>query len=372
MRWKTVIHLNLVRSIRRIHEALNIYSNQHHRTNSYPTPSTSPTNGVGPAPAQTFFDFGHGIPSDAEDEASDLGMSATSRSQNSHSSSSSKRSRPKPSTQRHVLLMRLRPVLALEAQLVRILKAESTSGYGNENLQNLQSSWVEDLPSYQYSQFSQYPRLPLTPLSPSAPSPGPEMRPISPYNLTKEFSGPSTWGHHHQNQASAVLFPLGDIRDAGRDSPSAYGPDNSHSVRRNNPISSITPSRQLYTPTPIITSFGNNMIGVNGSRAITPYGPWETANTHSDGEQVATFNRSDRPAYPYYSDIRPSSANAKSPISPTGSVMAGHENAIPERILSACASDIVALWRDEEIRHLLCSSSSKGGMGLKLHEDAGL
>ena len=66
-----------------------------------------------------------------------------------------------------------------------------------------------------------------------------------------------------------------------------------------------------------------------------------------------------------------SSASIRSNMrSPTPSMLDSFE--VPERVLSACALDILSLWQDEVLRNLLCGPLSTGGLGLKLHEDAGL
>jgi hypothetical protein len=48
------------------------------------------------------------------------------------------------------------------------------------------------------------------------------------------------------------------------------------------------------------------------------------------------------------------------------------EKDVPERVLAACVPDILTLWKDEVLNRLLCGPISMGGLGLKIHEDAGL
>jgi hypothetical protein len=45
---------------------------------------------------------------------------------------------------------------------------------------------------------------------------------------------------------------------------------------------------------------------------------------------------------------------------------------VADRILAACTQDILSLWNDAFLRNLLCGPLAMGGLGLDLHEDAGL
>jgi len=71
---------------------------------------------------------------------------------------------------------------------------------------------------------------------------------------------------------------------------------------------------------------------------------------------------------PWGDDNRSTKRNAAS------SALGGtdHADDVPDRVLSACAQDMLSLWNDPFLQKLLCGPLETGGLGLRLHEDASL
>ncbi|KAG8751427.1 hypothetical protein FRC14_007916 [Serendipita sp. 396] len=331
MRWKTVILLNIVRSIRKINDALTTYSASRADSNAqtYPSPRATPLGS--PINQKSGFDFFAPAGSDEDDEGSDLGVSTHLR-------------RPKLTPRQNVLLMRLRPIISLEPQLLQsLLSTESNGpappvflpGFGS-NLHKFPrnqdptpypagTSWRNEVPDDYTAPIADYSTLPT---------------PISPIIVSDEVALPANWNISRSNTMNTLSS--NNLMETFSSSPSTAVPTR----RQQTETEMITPKSSMSTSAGS-TSFSPLSNPLTNSGFEKPF-----AETSQRGGGLGGSNPSIR-------------GNMRSPT-PTVDPFE-----VPERVLAACASDILSLWRDDVLRNMLCGPLSMGGLGLKLHEDAG-
>ncbi|CCA72834.1 related to guanine nucleotide-binding protein alpha-4 subunit [Serendipita indica DSM 11827] len=385
-RWKTVIHLNIVRSIRKIDEALSAYSSsqqqrQHQQSRSrYGSPRSTPL-GTPSIQATSNFEFFANAGSDEDDEDYDLGMGASSLPHR----------RPRLTSKHNVLLLRLRPLLSLEPQLIRtllsndlsnpappvFLRTNSSAGYFSSGVGG-GTVWRNEVPD-------EFP-------SPLAASPSASAPAISPLIVSNEVALPAGWNSYRS--ASAFPVPTNGINrtesgsstgDSGEGMGVRGEVGNDSTVMYEAPsVVPITIPRRMHSRNDgsLTHASPNGSISYSGGAPVFSSGQQQqsilqspltmspsTGLVHPDrpfAERVGHGSSQDGGPHPLTGSNMSIRGNMRSP---TPSVHDSFE--VPERVLSACAPDILTLWRDEVLRNLLCGPLSTGGLGLKLHEDAG-
>lgn len=326
-RWKTVIHLNLIRSLRKIHDSLSAYAAA--QAAQQASSRASPIGGH--TRNNSSFDlYGASIlnNNDEDDEEFDIGISAHLR-------------RPKLSAQHRLLLLRLRPLLSLESQLLRTLIPDSREfpgfNFGFDGSPAGLTAWGNEQPdSFSYSSSASRPQSPLH---------------THPSSFTlDEIAIPISKSPHSGLSTS----PLAEGLMAGT------GPAGSQSFSRKN-----TGSFRASPRSPIGRSPLSPLAGPASSPIVMKQiGPFPDSHSGSLSKDTPEFVGRSHAAWD--EDAPPRSIAT----SPTPS---GYEpgDDVPERMLATCAPDIVSLWGDAFLRNLLCGPLAMGGLGLKLHEDAG-
>lgn len=355
--WKTVIQLNVIRSVRRMHKALS--SLEDASTHSPTSPwSSAVSNKLGsvrlPGRSEDAFEYQH-----------------NQRRGNA--------SRPTLTPKHRLLLMRLCPLLALEQTLVKQLTgndpppniqlAPKSPGISLEGLftpaatvRGVKPSWWgkevpdEDLPpispgkpdtsSEIYSRPSSRPSgsSHTNPLRRPAVSPAPP----SPFSdasfatqIHEELSIQASSWNQRMGNSTPPRSSKGRLTTPQVDPPSSVDPGR---VRRSSVSSQSPPSFVSRSPTPplsrapSVASFAStNSTGTSNGK---PKGTFRLPNiTMSMAIRRVRSSNS-------LKNSSPSSGNGKDSLNTKGSASA-------DLVVSACAADIAELWRDTEVRLLL-------------------
>ncbi|KAG8802553.1 hypothetical protein FRC17_006385, partial [Serendipita sp. 399] len=382
MQWKTVIHLNIVRSIRKINDALTTYAasrggsgdSRHHQA-AYPSPRATPLGS--PIVQKTGFEYFAPAGSDEDNEESDLGVSTQLR-------------RPKLTSRQNVLLMRLRPILSLEPQLLQSLLSTESNGpappvflptsFGS-SLHKFAGS-PQELPPHPAGSTSWRTEVPDDYASPTADFDSSLPTPISPILVSDEVALPAGWNTLHRTSTFNTLSSIHNSQAAEFSSFSSFAPS-STVVPHNNSSSS---RRQRSEGGEGMTITPKSSLSTSGSSTFSPLSASSANNNHNanSGFEKPLAESNHNNSHQHQPNQRSgggggggggsgnlwgSNPNIRGSMrSPTPSM---DPFEVPERILAACASDILSLWRDDVLRNMLCGPLSMGGLGLKLHEDAG-
>jgi hypothetical protein len=364
-KWKIVILLNLVRSIRKMHEALTVYASKQSGTS---TPQMTPTAGS-PVYQRPSFDLINAGASDEEDEEYDLGVP-------------SHRKRPKLTPQHRLLLLRLRPILSLESQLVQVLLNEDGSG-GPSNFASV---------DYQQLDFTVPANSEVTDWNHEKPDDLPSSRvstatgnknvasPIMEEEHVSQPFTPGSWSHSRTSTLSKSLdpSPLGDLSTLSNSLPSDGSlvltpptPTRSQTLPVGNRPPLSPPNYPRLRPS-VENDLRNRTYSAGSGSTLSPRAiqiPHTPLVKSPLIRHTAQGSSGDSAAL---SSAGYSSMNSMkgSMRSPTPSSV--DEKDVPERVLAACVPDILTLWKDEVLNRLLCGPISMGGLGLKIHEDAGL
>lgn len=277
------------------------------------------------------FDFYGTTPLDYEDEDDeqyDLGISAQYR-------------RPKLSAHHRLLLLRLRPLLSLEAQLLRALLPDSEglagSKFGLEGSWTGTTAWRNEQPDYPSYPDSTTGSRSLLRSYPSS-------------SALDEISIPVSLSPHNVSTTSPIT--------------EATPPITSTQSIYQKKMDSIYASARSPLGKPSLP-LGGSSISPVVMKQIGPFPDSRPGSLRKDRDEVNGGGTN--PSFTWNEDTR----YRRNIASPTPS---GYESGddVPERLLATCAMDILSLWNDTVLRNLLCGPLATGGLGLKLHEDAGL